>query len=66
VPKKRTFDFKEMQAKKQAEEEAKANERVDDPYGVKLTNVTFETNVDDIWQAMSKFGQIAKDGVFIP
>lgn len=48
----------EITAKKRAEDEAKANERVDDPSSVKLTNVTFETTVEEITDAMSKFGVI--------
>ena len=58
--------MKTLQAKKLAEEEAKANERVDDPHGVKLTNVTFDTNEDEIRAVMSKFGNIADNGIYIP
>lgn len=54
----------EITAKKRAEDEAKANERVDDPSSVKLTNVTFETTEEEITDAMSKFGVI--ENVFIP
>lgn len=54
----------EITAKKRAEDEAKANERVDDPSSVKLTNVTFETTAEEITDAMSKFGVIEK--VHIP
>jgi RNA recognition motif-containing protein len=54
----------ELMAKKRAEEEAKANERVDDPTSVKLTNVTNDTTEDEIMNAMSKFGTVEK--VFIP
>lgn len=54
----------EITAKKRAEDEAKANERVDDPSSVKLTNVTFETTVEEITDAMSKFGVI--ENVYIP
>ena len=64
MAKKKYFNLNELTAKKRAEEEAKANERVDDPSSVKLTNVTFDTTEDEIHDAMSKFGVIEK--VFIP
>jgi hypothetical protein len=54
--KKKVFNLAEVQAKKRAEDEAKANERVDDPHSVKLTNVTFDTSEEEIHESMSKFG----------
>jgi hypothetical protein len=39
----------EITAKKKAEEELKANERVEDPKSIKLTNVTADTNEQEIW-----------------
>jgi RNA recognition motif-containing protein len=62
--KKKSFNLSEITAKKRAEDEAKANERVDDPSSVKLTNVTYDTSEEEILIAMSKFGAIEK--VFIP
>ena len=64
MAKKKQFNLNEITAKKRAEDEAKANERVDDPSSVKLTNVTYDTTEDEIHEAMSKFGMIEK--VFIP
>lgn len=44
--------------KKKAEDELKAQEKVDDPYAVKLTNVPAACTEHDITSVMSKFGRI--------
>jgi|688.fasta_scaffold669149_1 hypothetical protein len=50
--------MKSIIAKKKAEEEAKANEKVEDPLAVKLTNVPGGATEKEIRAAMEKFGKI--------
>lgn len=50
--------MKALMEKKKAEDELKAQEKVDDPYAVKLTNVPAACTEHDITSVMSKFGRI--------
>lgn len=59
VPKK-TFDLKALQAKQRAEDENKADQKVIDPFAVKLTNVTMAVTEEDIIEVMKKFGTVTR------
>jgi heterogeneous nuclear ribonucleoprotein R len=57
---KKTFNLKDLQARKREEEKFEQNIPVDDPYTIKLRSLTNDTSEDDIFNVMKKFGEIIK------
>ena len=54
------FDLKSLQDKKREEDKYDSNIPQEDPYTVKLRNLSCEISEDDIFEAMKKFGEIIK------
>ena len=57
---KKSFNLKDLQARKREEEKFEQSIPVDDPYTIKLRSLTNDTNEDDIFNVMKKFGEIVK------
>lgn len=58
--KKKTFNLKDLQARKREEEKFENTVPVDDPFTIKLRSLTNDTSEDDIYNAMKRFGEIIK------
>ena len=57
---KKTFNLKDLQARKREEEKTEQNIPVDDPFTIKLRSLTNDISEDDIWNVMKRFGEIIK------
>lgn len=65
APKKRTFDAKAIQARKQAQEQTEEAVKILDPKGIRLTEIPNNLTEDELRaEIQEKFGQVER--IFMP